>query len=173
MIRSVAGIAAKIIDIGGGASTLVDDLLAGGYRNVSVLDISAAALNVSKARLGVDAGTVAWIVDDVTNVLLPQATYDLWHDRAVFHFLTGAADRHAYVDLAARSLKVGGHAVIATFAPDGPARCSGLDVVRYDPAALGLELGPNFVLKEEARATHRTPSGADQQFIHCIFQRIG
>ncbi len=171
-IRSVASVTAKIIDIGGGASTLVDDLLAGGYRDVTVLDISATALDVSKARLGENAVKVTWIQGDVTNIALPEAAYDLWHDRAVFHFHTDAAERRAYVNLAARSLRIGGHAVIAIFAPDGPVRCSGLDVLRYDAQTLGIEFGPTFLLKEEARATHRTPSGAEQSFIHCIFQRI-
>lgn len=172
MIRSVAGVTAKIIDIGGGASTLVDDLLTEGYRDVSVLDISARALEVSNTRLGVDAGKVTWIIGDVTNIDLPEAAYDLWHDRAVFHFLTDAADRRSYANLAARSLKAGGHAVIAAFAPYGPARCSGLDVMRYDAKGLGAELGEKFVLREEARASHRTPSGDEQEFVYCLFLRV-
>jgi SAM-dependent methyltransferase len=172
-IRAVATTDAPILDVGGGASTLVDDLLADGYRNVSVLDISTTALEAAKVRLGVAAPRVTWIAGDVTGVALPDDAYDVWHDRAVFHFLTDAADRRAYRNRLERSLRAGGHAIIATFAPDGPPRCSGLDVVRYDGEGLGNELGPAFVLEEQTRLVHRTPAGVDQRFSHCRFRNRG
>lgn len=173
MIRSVSDVSADVIDVGGGASTLVDDLLALGYAKVSVLDLSGAALAVSKRRLGGRAGIVDWIAGDVTRVRLPEQAYDVWHDRAVFHFLTEPADRKAYAAAAAASLKPGGHAILGTFSLDGPRRCTGLEVVRYSAEALGGELGSVFALRQEARETHSTPSGARQRFLYCMFQKIG
>ncbi len=172
MIRAVADTAADIIDVGGGASTLVDDLLALGYTKVSVLDVSSTALAVSEKRLGARAGRVKWIAGDVTRVHLPTETYDLWHDRAVFHFLASPADRRAYADLAATSLKPGGHVILATFSLAGPTHCSGLDVVRYSAESLSQELGPAFALQQETHESHRTPSGSEQEFIYCLFERI-
>jgi 2-polyprenyl-3-methyl-5-hydroxy-6-metoxy-1,4-benzoquinol methylase len=172
LIRSAADASAEIIDVGGGASTLVDDLLALGYTNVSVLDVSITALAVARERLGARAGMVKWIAGDVTSVHLPREAYDVWHDRAVFHFLTEPADRSAYVDLAAGSLTLGGHAILATFSLEGPTRCSGLDVVRYSAEDLSRELGPAFALKQETHESHRTPSGAEQKLIYCLFERI-
>ena len=172
MIRAVADPSAEIIDVGGGASTLVDDLLALGYTRLSVLAVSEAALAVSKPRLGESASRVTWIAGDVTRVPLPRRTYAAWHDRAVFHFLTEAADRQAYVDCAAESLAVQGHLILATFSLDGPTRCSGLDVVRYDADSLSRELGPRFRLTQQSKEVHRTPSGADQRLIYCSFERI-
>jgi len=171
-IKTVADVSEKIIDIGGGASTLVDDLLGAGYGDVSVLDISSAALDAAKERLGDAARRVTWIVGDVTSADLPAHAYGLWHDRAVFHFLTDAADRFAYVRRLEHALKNGGRLVVSTFAPDGPSRCSGLDVIRYDAGSLAQELGPRFLLESEARVTHRTPSGSEQKFIHCLFRKI-
>jgi 2-polyprenyl-3-methyl-5-hydroxy-6-metoxy-1,4-benzoquinol methylase len=172
MIRAVADPAAEIIDIGGGASTLVDDLLAAGYTRVSVLDVSEAALGVAKERLGESAARVNWIAGDVTSVNLPRESYVVWHDRAVFHFLTEPADRRAYLDRAAESLKPGGHMILATFSLEGPTRCSGLDVVRYNAESLSRELGRRFALRQQSPNVHRTPAGVDQHLICCSFERI-
>jgi SAM-dependent methyltransferase len=172
MIRTAADPSAEIIDVGGGASTLVDDLLALGYTKVSVLDVSNTALAVAKDRLGAQAGIVKWIADDVTSVHLPREAYDVWHDRAVFHFLTEPADRSGYAHLATGSLRLGGHAILAAFSLEGPTRCSGLDVVRYSAESLSRELGPAFALKQETHESHRTPWGAEQKFIYCLFERI-
>jgi SAM-dependent methyltransferase len=158
---------AAIIDVGGGASTLVDDLLARGHTNLTVLDVSAKAIDAAKTRLGEDARRVRWLVADITEVELPRATYDFWHDRAVFHFLLDEADRGRYVAAARRALKPGGHVLLATFGPDGPTRCSGLDVVRYGADELQAQLGPDFVNVESATEIHKTPWGADQSFVYC------
>lgn len=172
LIREVTRPDASVIDVGGGASTLVDDLVAAGYRNITVLDISEAALAVARARLRDSGAPVQWVHADITSVTLPEAAYDVWHDRAVFHFLTGSPDRRAYADLAAGSLKPGGHAIVAAFSLEGPTRCSGLDVVRYSAESLSRELGPAFTLKQEIHESHRTPSGTEQKLIYCLFQRI-
>jgi SAM-dependent methyltransferase len=156
-----------IIDVGGGASRLVDDLVAGGHTDVTVLDISAAALEIARHRLGPRAGDVAWIEADITTVALPHHRYDLWHDRAVFHFLTEAGDRARYVEAVRHALRPGGHVIVATFGPDGPLRCSGLPVVRYRPDALHDEFGPAFELVEHTSEAHHTPFGTVQQFIYC------
>lgn len=154
---------AAIIDVGGGASVLVDCLLAQGYNELSVLDISAAALKSARARLGADAAKVHWIEADVREFAPPQR-YDLWHDRAVFHFLTDPADRAAYMATLRRSLNPHAHVVVATFALDGPARCSGLDVAHYDAAALHAQFGDGFEMLDSRRETHITPAGAEQRF---------
>ena len=172
MIQSVADTSAAIIDVGGGASTLVDDLLALGYAKLTVLDVSNTALAVAKKRLGARTAMVQWIASDVTHLDLPRQAYDVWHDRTVFHFLTKPADRSAYVRVATESLKLGGHAILATFSLEGPTRCSGLDVVRYSAENLSRELGPAFALQEEAHESHRTPSGAEQKLLYCLFERI-
>ena len=158
---------AGIIDVGGGASTLVDDLLADGYSNLSVLDLSAAALHAAQLRLGQNAAKVKWIEADITEAELPTAAYDLWHDRAVFHFLTGEAQRAAYVRAVLRALRPGGHVIVATFAEDGPLACSGLPVMRYSADALHDEFGARFELLDHRSETHHTPGGALQQFIYC------
>ena len=157
----------QIIDVGGGASTLVDDLLTSGFEHLSVLDLSASALEVARNRLGPLGQNVAWIAGDIRAVDLPQHTYDIWHDRAVFHFLTDPADRMAYVRQVMRSVKSGGHVIVATFAPDGPEQCSGLPVARYDPGQLHDEFGPAFELLEHASEEHRTPWGSIQHFVYC------
>lgn len=158
---------AAVLDVGGGESTLVDDLLADGYPNVSVLDISRAAIGFTQKRLG-DAGQgVNWYVGDVTRLTLPQRAFDIWHDRAVFHFLTDEADRQAYVQQVKRSVKVGGHVVIATFGPDGPLQCSGLDVMRYGAHQLHGQFGDGFELLGADSESHRTPFGTAQQFLYC------
>jgi 2-polyprenyl-3-methyl-5-hydroxy-6-metoxy-1,4-benzoquinol methylase len=158
---------AQVIDIGGGESTLVDDLVAVGYRNVTVLDISMTALEVAKARLGEGANKVAWLCGDVTKYEFVSNRYDVWHDRAVFHFLTEPTDRAAYVRQVAHAVKPGGHVIVATFGPEGPAKCSGLDVVRYDPDSLHDQFGTRFKLLKHLTELHQTPAGSIQQFIYC------
>jgi SAM-dependent methyltransferase len=164
--------ASAIIDVGGGASRLVDHLLALGFVDVTVLDLSAAALDTAKARLGTRAAKARWIVADVT-AWQPPASYDIWHDRAAFHFLTDANDRAAYVACLKRALKPGGHAIIATFALDGPERCSGLPVMRYDAESLGRALGREFRLLQTRRHEHATPWGSRQVFQFSVFRREG
>jgi SAM-dependent methyltransferase len=158
-----------VIDVGGGSSRLVDRLVHDGYEDVTVLDVSAAALDVAKARLGEAAGKVRWLVADVTD-WAPERTYDVWHDRAAFHFLVVRADQAAYVGRLEQALRPGGHAIIATFAPDGPERCSGLPVARHDGESLAAVLGADFSLIESRRRGHRTPSGAAQRFQFSIFR---
>jgi len=161
-----------LIDVGGGASRLVDYLLTAGFDDVTVLDVSPRALGQAQARLGSDAARVRWIATDIT-AFRPERSYRLWHDRAVFHFLIGAEDRARYLAALRQALPPGGHLVLAAFAPDGPPRCSGLDVVRYDAATLAVELGPEFRLIEERREAHRTPLGREQHFGFYRFQRQG
>lgn len=156
--------------MGGGESSLVDDLLDTGYRNITVLDISATALDVARNRLGARASRVTWIAGDVTRQSLPDASYDVWHDRAVFHFLTRPDSRAAYVERAVRALKPGGHVVMATFGPHGPLKCSGLEIVRYDAAALHREMGSAFRLVDRSTELHHTPFGTAQEFLYCVFQ---
>lgn len=165
-----AGPSASIIDIGGGQSTLVSDLLARGYQNLTVLDISAAAIEKARERFGESADRIRWIAADVTQADLPANTYDIWHDRAVFHFLTSQAQRAAYVQQAVRSLKPGGHLILATFASNGPTRCSGLEVCRYSGESLARELGDHFHLLESMEELHHTPTGAVQPFVYARFQ---
>ena len=161
-----------IIDIGGGDSTLVDELLGRDIGPVTVLDISGAALARARARLGTRAERVTWIEGDVTRTPLPDDAYDLWHDRAVFHFLTDEADRRQYAEVAARALRPGGTAIIATFALDGPTRCSGLEILRYSPETLATALGAQFELLHGFGDVHRTPSGGEQRFTYAVF-RLG
>lgn len=158
-----------IIDIGGGASRLVDRLIVPGYEDVTVLDVSAAALRAAKARLGDKARQVHWLVADVTT-WEPSRVYDVWHDRAAFHFVTDPADQSAYVARLRRALRPGGHAIIGAFALDGPERCSGLPVARHDAESLGKALGPGFVLVDTRRHDHRTPWGATQHFQFSTFR---
>ena len=169
--QSGVGKNAAIIDVGGGASTLVDDLLDAGYTDLTVLDVSATALAATRARLGEAASRVNWIEADITSIELPEQAFDLWHDRALFHFLTDAKDRAAYVTAMARSVKTGGEVVLATFAKSGPDKCSGLPVVRYSPESLEAELGEEFVLLEHLTEDHRTPGGATQPFLYCFFRK--
>jgi 2-polyprenyl-3-methyl-5-hydroxy-6-metoxy-1,4-benzoquinol methylase len=160
-----------IIDVGGGQSRLVDRLLEAGYTNLTVLDISAEALTHSRKRLGESGSTVGWIVANITE-WKPERQYKLWHDRAVLHFLTDAADRAAYVGALLEAVVPGGCVVISTFALDGPERCSGLPVVRYSADSLAAELGPQFRLVETINDDHRTPLGAVQRFQFSRFTRI-
>lgn len=163
---------AAIIDVGGGASTLVDDLLGNGYTNLSVLDLSAAALHTARSRLGAKADKVRWIEADVTRANLPAHYFDVWHDRAVFHFLTTPEEREAYVQTVFRSVKPGGHVIVATFADDGPDKCSGLPVMRYSADGLHDEFGEAFELLKHEKEAHHTPSGTVQQFVYCYCRRI-
>jgi SAM-dependent methyltransferase len=158
---------ARIIDVGGGTSTLVDDLLDRGYADLTVLDISAAAIEVARVRLGARAAQVKWLVGDITTVELPRRAYDFWHDRAVFHFLADEAERRRYVEAVRHALKPGGHIVVATFGPEGPERCSGLEVVRYTPDGLHAEFGGEFQKVASTTELHTTPWGTVQQFVYC------
>jgi SAM-dependent methyltransferase len=171
IIMAAAGRSASIIDVGGGASTLVDDLLANAFTNVSVLDISAAALAAARERLGPRASKVRWVEADITSADLPPGNYDVWHDRAVFHFLTGPEDRAAYVKAVFRSVKPGGHVIVATFAENGPVQCSGLPVIRYSADELHAEFGDSFQLLDHRKEAHHTPSGTVQQFVYCYCRR--
>jgi SAM-dependent methyltransferase len=165
--RAASGHSASIIDVGGGESTLVDDLLTRGYENLTVLDVSQTAVDVTKKRLGLAAERIHWLVADITEVQLPPHTYNVWHDRAVFHFLTAAEQRAAYVRQVARAVKPGGHIIIGTFGPEGPTKCSGLDIVRYDADSLHAEFGARFQLEESSKELHRTPNDTTQQFLYC------
>jgi trans-aconitate methyltransferase len=159
-----------IVDIGGGASRLVDALIDAGYTNLTVLDLSEAALAMARARIGPRASQVRWIAADVTAWIPPQQ-YDIWHDRAAFHFLTEPPDRRAYIDCLTRALRPGGHAIIGTFAPDGPEKCSGLPVMRHDHASIGALLGDAFTLTDTRRHDHVTPWGATQHFQFSTFRK--
>jgi SAM-dependent methyltransferase len=162
---------APIIDVGAGASVLVDNLLAAGYGDVSVLDVSEAALGISRDRLGSDSSRVKWIGADVLRAQLDEGAYAVWHDRAVFHFLTDASDRQAYVEQVRRAVRPGGFVLVATFAEDGPEYCSGLPVVRYSAEGLHSEFGSDFQLVRSEHEDHRTPGGAEQSFLYCLCRR--
>lgn len=161
-----------VIDVGGGASTLVDDLLDRGYSDLTVLDISSAAIDVARKRLGARAAGVKWLVEDVTAGTLPEQAYDFWHDRAVFHFLREPEQRRAYVAAVRRALKPNGHIVVATFGPRGPERCSGLEVVRYDADQLHGEFGGEFKKVTSSIELHTTPWGSEQQFVYCYCRLV-
>jgi len=161
---------AAIIDVGGGASNLVDALLENGYNDVTVLDLSAASLEATKARLGQASGKVKWLVADITS-FAPPRQYKVWHDRAVFHFLTEPADRLRYMAAARAALPSGGHLIMATFALDGPPQCSGLDVMRYSTESLQQEVGNGFTLAESFGGLHITPSQGKQSYTFCRFIR--
>lgn len=163
---------ARIVDVGAGAGTLVDDLLARGYTQLTAMDLSAAALQHSQQRMGQASANVQWLVADATQAPLAAQAYDLWHDRAVFHFLTQADQQQAYVVACARALHPGGHAVLATFGPQGAQRCSGLPVQRYNAAQLAHAMGPRFALIGSELTMHHTPSGAEQQFLYAAFERL-
>ncbi len=161
---------AAVLDVGGGASRLVDALLARGHRDVTVLDLAEAALARARARLGPRALEVTWLRADVTEVAL-ERTFDLWHDRAVFHFLTDPEERARYRARLCAAIPAGGHVIVATFALDGPARCSGLPVERYSPEGLTDALGPGLLLRESRAELHLTPAGVEQRFVYCRFER--
>jgi len=158
---------AAIIDVGAGASTLVDHLIANGYTDITLLDLSEAALNTARARLGAAAVQLTWLVGDITSIALPQQRYDLWHDRAVFHFLTDRVQREQYVGQVRHAVKPGGHVIMATFAPDGPEQCSGLTTARYDAQTLHSIFGSGFELVSSTQEAHVTPWGSEQKFVYC------
>jgi ubiquinone/menaquinone biosynthesis C-methylase UbiE len=165
------GSLAQVIDVGGGASTLVDNLLDRNYQNITVLDISASALQVAQERIGSQANLVTWLDADITQIQLPYQFYDVWHDRAVFHFLTRASDRQKYVEAVMHSVKAGGHVIVATFDIDGPSRCSGLEIVRYNSDSLHNEFGDKFNLVHSTGESHETPFGTEQKFIYCYCRK--
>lgn len=169
IVKAASDRGASIVDVGGGESTLVDDLVAQGYRALTVLDVSQAALVKSRRRLSDAAPYVNWIAGDVSEVALPPRAYDLWHDRAVFHFFTEPEKRAAYVRTLSASLREGGQVIMATFGPDGPQKCSGLPTRRYDADSLLRELGSQFRVVRHARIDHQTPFGTMQQFLYCHF----
>lgn len=162
---------ARIVDVGGGASTLVDDLLDAGYQNVAVIDLAESALTVAKARLGARASAVDWIVGDATTHLVPNGSVDFWHDRAVFHFLADAETRSEYLRRVTAAVKPGGHVLVATFGLDGPERCSGLPVARYDAAGIHAVFGDLYDKIADAAELHETPHGEVQSFTYCFCRR--
>jgi SAM-dependent methyltransferase len=157
-----------IIDVGGGASTLVDGLLDEGYRDLTVLDIAPASLSLARQRLGERAQRVTWLAADVLGESLPESRFGVWHDRAVFHFLTDPGDRTRYVQQTRQAIRPGGHVIVASFAPEGPSKCSGLDVVRYSPETMHAQFGEGFRLLDSVREDHHTPSGITQAFVYCL-----
>jgi len=172
LIGKVCPPGGRVIDVGGGNSALAGRLTGAGYR-VTVMDLSGAALARAAAPMGPRAAAVRWVEADVTAAPPPNlGAFDVWHDRAVFHFLIEPADRAAYVALLRRTIPAGGYAIIATFAPDGPAKCSGLDVRRYDATSLHAELGDGFTLCETVFETHLTPWGKAQPFQYSLFRRV-
>lgn len=162
---------ALIIDVGGGASTLIDDLLDDEYQCITVIDLSKKALSLAKARLGKRAELVNWLHGDITSILLPEHHYDMWHDRAVFHFLTSPEQRQQYQNNLLRALKPGGHLIIASFASEAPPKCSGLPVERYSINKIESTLGSEFELKRHSKELHITPGGVEQMYLYCHFQR--
>jgi SAM-dependent methyltransferase len=157
----------SIIDVGAGESTLVDDLLARGYQEITILDVSKTAIEITKERLGLATEQVRWIVGDITQISLPFRSFDVWHDRAVFHFLVDPEQRKRYVQSVLNAVKPGGHVIVSAFGPEGPTKCSGLDVMRYDAEALHGEFGTRFRIEESSKELHRTPWGTAQQFVYC------
>jgi len=162
---------AAMVDVGGGASTLVDRLCEAAYTNVAVLDVSSNALAHTKARLAEKANAVEWFEEDVTS-FSPPHRFSLWHDRAVFHFLTAKFDRDKYISVLKQALEPDGHLIIMAFAIDGPVKCSGLDIVQYDVNKLMAELGQGFELVETGYEVHLTPSGGEQKFAYFHFKRV-
>jgi 2-polyprenyl-3-methyl-5-hydroxy-6-metoxy-1,4-benzoquinol methylase len=165
--RAAHSQSASIIDIGAGESTLVDDLIARGYEDITVLDVSQTALDATKKRLDVISEQVNWIVGDITQIQLESFAYDVWHDRAVFHFLTSIEQRAAYLRNVAKAVRPGGHVIVSTFGLEGPTKCSGLEVMRYDANSLHNEFGVRFMLVESSNELHNTPFGTTQQFLYC------
>lgn len=163
------GTAASIIDVGGGASTVVDHLLQAGYRDITILDIARTAIERAQQRLGDLSQQITWVEGDITDYS-PGRTFDIWHDRAVFHYLTLDSDRDFYLKAMHSSLKPGGQVIIATFSDIGPSQCSGLDIMRYNPESLSLALGSALHLVETLTEEHRTPEGGLQQFVYCRFR---
>lgn len=169
--RVAPDLSTRIVDVGGGASTLVDDLLLRGYNNITVVDVSPAAIETARRRLGAAAGQVRWLVGDITSIELESGGYDVWHDRAVFHFLTAKEDRTNYLRQLHRAVTPGGSVIVATFGPEGPTKCSGLEIVRYSADSIQQEFGAQFELLEHFVEQHRTPFGTTQQFLYCLLRR--
>lgn len=161
----------RVIDVGAGASTLVDDLLARGVRSLIALDVSESALRNARDRLGPSASQVQWIIGDITNVTLPESSVDLWHDRAAFHFLISEPNVSAYIEIATRTIEHGGFAIIGGFASDGPTQCSGLPIARRDAAETAALFGSHFKLVDSRHETHLTPGGAPQRFAYVSLQK--
>lgn len=166
------GHAARIIDVGGGASTLVDDLLEKDFKNISVLDISASALDIAKERLGSRAGEIQWRVGNILEYDFHGLEFDLWHDRAVLHFLTDVKDQKRYSEIVAATVAKGGFVVLSVFAEDGPIKCSGIEIVRYNEGELEKLLGPAFKTVLTQRSIHDTPGGTGQKFVHLISKKL-
>ena len=162
----------NIIDVGGGVSTLVDDLLDRGYQSITVVDISNTALGLAQGRLGEKAKLVTWLNEDITSVQLTERHFDLWHDRALFHFLIAPEQQQQYCDNLLTALKPGGHLIMATFSPEAPPRCSGLPVERFSAEKLASVLGVGFELKRHVQEMHVTPGGVEQMYLYCHFQKI-
>ncbi|MER2512880.1 MAG: class I SAM-dependent methyltransferase [Nitrosomonas ureae] len=171
ILGSLKSKSSRVIDVGGGSSTLVDDLLAKGYIDITVLDISQQALKVSKDRLGALADKVTWIEAGITRVSFPPQSFDVWHDRAIFHFLTDPVQRKKYIETLKSTLKTDGFLIMATFSLEGPLKCSGLHIVRYSPETLSGELGDGFSLVKTSQERHQTPFGTFQNFTYCLFKR--
>ncbi|HBJ34212.1 MAG TPA: SAM-dependent methyltransferase [Planctomycetaceae bacterium] len=171
LIQQVSPPPSSVIDVGGGQSFLVDRLLDSGIDQIAILDISSVAISRTKERLGERAASVEWIEGDITSIS-NVGTFDLWHDRAVFHFLTERKDREAYLELAVKSIPVGGHMIIGTFGTDGPEKCSGLPVCRYDADSMASTLGNRFMLVSSQNHVHATPWGKEQHFFFGVFQRV-
>lgn len=170
LIRHAASVDASVIDVGGGASALVDELIASGFEDVTVLDISDAALALTRLRLGVAAERVTWLVGDVLAESFDR-TFDVWHDRAVFHFLVEPRSRDEYVDQAARAVASGGYMILGTFGPAGPSTCSGLPVQRYDETSISAAFAADFEMCSYSEEIHVTPAGAEQQFAFALLER--
>jgi ubiquinone/menaquinone biosynthesis C-methylase UbiE len=171
LVKAGLGPRSRVIDIGGGASTLVDDLLDFGVQAITVVDLSSASLEIARQRLGARADRVEWLAADVTTLDLAESSFDLWHDRAALHFMTSPEATHAYIRIATRAIAPGGHAVIGCFAADGPERCSGLPVVRRDPEDIAALFGKAFALAESRREIHSTPAGVQQRFAYALLRR--
>lgn len=171
LIKAAARPEARVIDVGAGASTLVDDLLDAGYRHLTVLDISPAALEIARRRLGERSELVQWVAADVTTAELTEGAFDVWHDRAVFHFLTEERDRERYVAQVRSAVAPGGQVIMGTFSLEGPATCSGLAVARYDATSLARVFGAGFSLTHGVAATHVTPAGREQHFQYSVLTR--
>ena len=165
--RAAESAKSSVIDVGGGQSTLVDDLLARGFEDITVLDISRAAIDANRQRLASAADRIHWLAADITQTELAPLRYDVWHDRAVFHFLTTPEARAAYVRQVVRAVRPGGHVIVGTFGTEGPSRCSGLEVIRYDADSLHNEFGGRFRLVGSSKEMHQTPFGTEQQFLYC------
>ncbi|MDZ4771066.1 MAG: class I SAM-dependent methyltransferase [Chloroflexota bacterium] len=162
---------ASIIDVGAGASTLVDDLLEAGYTDITLLDIAQEALEVARTRVHAAASRLTWLIGDITTIPLARHRYDVWHDRAVFHFLTDPLQQKGYIDQVLHAIKPGGHIIVATFAPDGPEKCSGLATARYDATALHGVFGSQFSLIDSTQESHHTPWGTEQRFVYCYCRK--